>query len=75
VDPDLGAAFAGRAAVGVEREEDARLGGARDLGARRERKVGVVGARASGKIGSGGQPLKLASVNGSIKVSSERSKE
>jgi len=36
---------------------------------------GVVGARASGKIGSGGQPLKLASVNGSIKVSSERSKE
>lgn len=36
---------------------------------------GVVGARAHGKIGSGGQPLKLASVNGSIKVNSDRSKE
>lgn len=32
---------------------------------------GVVGARASGKIGSGGQPLKLTSVTGSIKVSKQ----
>lgn len=32
---------------------------------------GVVGARARGKIGSGGQPLKITSVNGSIKVSKQ----
>jgi hypothetical protein len=32
---------------------------------------GVVGARARGKIGAGGQPLKLASVNGVIRVSKQ----
>jgi hypothetical protein len=32
---------------------------------------GVVGAHASGKIGSGGQPLKLTSVNGPIKLSQQ----
>jgi DUF4097 and DUF4098 domain-containing protein YvlB len=32
---------------------------------------GVVGSRARGKIGSGGQTLKLASVNGSIKVTKQ----
>lgn len=32
---------------------------------------GVVGARARGKIGSGGRTLKLASINGSIKVTKQ----
>jgi len=31
----------------------------------------VVGSRATGKIGSGGQPLKITSVNGSVKLSQE----
>jgi len=31
----------------------------------------VVGARATGKIGSGGQVLKITSVNGSVKLSQQ----